>query len=174
MRLLAGHMDSDSMDLDYSSLQPGDVLLYFDRRSVVDWAIALKTYTRLSHIEIYTGNGMSVASRNGIGVNRYPLRKADLVCVRRCLGPLDLQFAEYWFTTTARGQKYDFKGLLCFTLAVQQGSPDKMFCSEFALRWLRKANVQPFNPDQDADKTPPSLFWVTRQLETVWEKADHF
>ena len=159
------------MTLDATNLLPGDVLLYFDSRSLVDWVIAFKTWNRIAHIEIYTGHGMSVASRNGIGVNRYPLRTEGLVCVRRSGAPLDMASADRWFQFS-RDEKYDFKGLLCFYLAVKQGSMKKMFCSEFALRWCRHAGLEPFNPAQDADKTPPSYFWVTPAFETVWPSKE--
>ena len=158
------------MIFDKSILQPGDALLYYDNRSLVDWIIGVKTSGRVGHIEIYTGQGMLVASRNGIGVNRYALRLDGLVVARRPLVMLHPESAESWFIGHARGQKYDFLGLLCFWLAVKRGSPDRMFCSEFALRFYRRAFCQPFNPDQDADRTSPFDFWKCGTFETVWQK----
>lgn len=163
---------------DKSILEVGDALLYYGQSPVVspqrradfvDWSIAVKTGYWLSHIEIYDGEGMSVASRNGIGVNRYPLRLDGLVLVRRPVGIIDRETAEKWFQREARGQKYDFKGLLCFWLAVRQGSHAKMFCSEFALRWYRKAQIQPLNPDVDADRTAPCEFYKTANFATIWQ-----
>lgn len=156
-----------------SLLRAGDTMLYFSR-SAVDWAIALKTWTRVAHVEIYDGEGMSVASRNGLGVNRYPVRWLDLAAVRRPKFNPDLVSAERWFSLTARGQKYDWLGLLCFTLAVRQGSPDRMFCSEFWTRWMRKAGCEPFNPAWDADRTPPAFCYVSGALETIWEDGNLF
>jgi len=155
--------------LDPKELKQGDCLLYFEN-SLVDWIIAVKTYTRIGHIEIYSGANLSVASRNGIGVNRYQLRLDGLMAVRRPKGMVDYQAAEKWFCDEARGQRYDFKGLLCFTLAVKKGSPHEMYCSEFALNWYRHAGFEPFNPQQNPDKTPPSLFWVSSEFDTVWQK----
>src|SRR3712207_7174694 len=44
------------------------------------------------------------------------------------------------------GQKYDWFGLLAFTSARFQGQENgRMFCSEFATRYLRAGNVDPFN-----------------------------
>ena len=162
-------MEQDQKNAVKQSLKKGDVLLYFDRASLMDWAIAIKTFTCIAHIEIYTGTGMSVASRNGVGVNRYPLRMDGLVCVRRPAQYFDFEAAEKWFETV-RGQDYDWKGLLCFTLAVKQGSKDKMYCSEFGLRWCRAGSYQPFNPALDADCTPPSYFWASKEFFTVWGK----
>ena len=86
--------------------------------------------------------------------------------MRRPRTHVDLWAAEQWFRDV-RGEGYDFKGLLCFWLAVREGSRRKMFCSEFALRWYRHATVQPFNPAQDADRTSPRDFWLTNEFETI-------
>lgn len=156
------------MDFDKSMLKAGDCLLYWEK-GLVDWLISVKTGGWCAHIEIYDGNGMSVASRNGIGVNRYALRLGGLIAVRRPKTCFDWQGGEKWFGGAARGQGYDFKGLLCFYLAVKQGSPNKMFCSEFALRRYRHSSFQPFNPDQDADRTSPFDFWKCGNMETIWQ-----
>ena len=156
-----------------SLLQAGDALLYFENDSLLDWAIAIKTGGRIAHIEIYAGGGISEASRNGIGVNRYALRLERLACVRRPDGWLfDFEQGSKWFDETARGQKYDFKGLLCFYLAVKRGDKDRMFCSEFALRRYRHCGFQPFNPDQDADRTAPYDFWKSGKFETFWKSGN--
>lgn len=159
----------DSNQPEWSNLQPGDCLGYFSR-DIIDYAIAFKTWTRLAHVEVYEGEGMSVASRNGVGVNRYPLRKTDIAVIRRPLGKIDFDAAKNWFETRARHEKYDWKGLLCFTLAVRQGSMDRMYCSEFMLRWYRAANFQPLDPDWDADWTPPAFILVPPTFETIWKK----
>lgn len=137
------------------------------------WATAVKTWCRQAvHVEIYDGGFMSLASRNGIGVNLYGLRTFGLTAVRR---------PRIWLNTTpwlshdwfgkVRGQKYDWAGLLCFTLAVHQGALDKQFCSEFACRQYREWGAELFNPEIDADTVAPSEFWQAGTLATVWEKA---
>lgn len=153
--------------------EPADTLLYFTH-DVVDWTIALKTWTKLAHVEIYVGGGMSVASRNGVGVGLYPVRWEGLAAIRRPNGYVDFKKAESWFNNSAKGQKYDWLGLMCFTLAVKQGSPDRMFCSEFWTRWYRNAGIEPFNPDWDADRTPPSFCYVSGAFHTVWQDGDLF
>ena len=156
------------MKFDPDILQPGDHLFYWNGHSLIDWAIAIKTYTRLGHVEIYNRNCETMASRNGIGVNYYPLRTEGLVSVRRPRVILDWEAGKYWFNNTARWQKYDFKGLLCYTLAVSQGSPRKMYCSEFGLRFDRQCSFQPVNPDVDADRCPPAMLWASGMFDTVW------
>jgi len=156
-----------------SQLRPGDTMLYFTR-DVFDYVIAVKTWTKIGHVEIYTGGGMSVASRNGVGVNAYAVRWDGLCCVRRPKIVPDLEFANSWFNNYARGQKYDWLGLLCFMLAVRQGSRDRQFCSEFWTRWCRKAGIIPLNPDWDADRVPPAFCLVSPAFDTVWQDGDLF
>jgi len=154
-----------------SSLRAGDCLLYRPR-DFIDYAIALKTWTKVSHVEIYDGQGFSLASRNGIGVNRYPARLKDIAAVRRPkeFDPLP---ASAWFETV-KGEGYDWQGLLCFELAVRQGKQDQMFCSEFGTRLYRMAQTEPFDPAWDADRTPPAFFLVSNAFKTVWQDGDLF
>lgn len=151
-------------------LQPGDTLLYFSN-SLLDWAIALKTWTKVAHVEIYAGNRTSYASRNGVGVNQYSFRKQGLACVLRDNDIADFAAASWWFSKV-QGQKYDWKGLLCFTLAVKQGAKDRMFCSEFWTRFKREEGIEPFNNDWDADRVPPAFCLVTPTQRIIWKDDD--
>lgn len=128
--------------IDLSQLRPGDVLLYggggfFDR------IIRVKTWSHFSHAEVFDGHDhegapRSLAARNGIGVNRYLLRDHDLRAVYRPKLALDLPTGRAWFERDARHQPYDWWGLLAFTSASLQGRENnRMFCSEFAARYLR-------------------------------------
>lgn len=148
-------------------LQPGDHLLYFDN-SFVDWVIAVKTWHKIGHIEIYNGHGLSVASRNGIGVNIYTLRTPGLKAVLRPIGAFDMRAGHDWFCKHAQGQGYDFLGLFCFTLAVNQGSPNKMFCSEFAREWDRAAGIPSFHPSCPGDLVAPGDFLDSPAFDHVW------
>ena len=156
-----------------SELRAGDIILYRPS-SLIDWIIAIKSWTKVSHCEIYAGEGRSYASRNGIGVNDYPLRHDHIAAIRRPLHEFDFSAARVWFYAKAIGQKYDWKGLLCFVLAVKQGTKDRMFCSEFATRFYNRGQFQPFDPNWDADRVPPSFFLVTPLLETIWQDGDLF
>ena len=148
-------------------IQPGDCLLYRPT-SLFGWLIAVKTWTKVSHCEIALGDDMAAASRDGLGVNLYPLRTADLAYVLRPNHPFDFARAADWFQSV-RGQKYDWKGLLCFTLAAKQGAKDRMFCSEFATRFYRAGGFVPFGDVMDADKVPPSLFLFSSSFTVIWQ-----
>jgi hypothetical protein len=149
-------------------LQSGDCLLYRPS-SLFGWIIALKTFNLVSHVEIYAGMGESYASRDGIGVNIYPFRTAQLARVLRPVGKFNIDKARAWFLRYAIGQKYDWLGLLCFTLAVKQGALDRQFCSELGTRFYRAGGHRPFQPDYDADHVPPSYFLSTAPFQTIWK-----
>lgn len=158
---------------DPSILQWADMLLYFEE-DVVDLVIAEKTGKRVGHVERYVGAGRSWASRNGVGVNIYPLRLDGLVCVRRPIGVLDSAKATDWFKNVAMGQKYDFKGLLAFTSFVKSGTPGDMFCSEFSVNLDRAAGFDPLNPSQAAVDTSPRDLWILPTYETIWRASDEY
>jgi uncharacterized protein YycO len=147
-------------------MRPGDVLLYTGG-SFFARVIQFKTWSRYSHVEIYDGNGGSVASRDGVGVGRYPLRVDGLRVILRPLPAFDPTPARAWFNTV-NGQPYDWFGLLAFTSAKRQGRNNwKMFCSEFAARYLRAGGVDPFN-GYDADGIAPGEFMKSAALLVVW------
>lgn len=148
-------------------LEAGDHLLYGADGSLVSWLIRHKTWSDVSHIEIYAGNGQSLASRNGVGVNMYPLRINSLRYVLRPLRPMNMLKGLEWFYNTARYQKYDFKGLMCFYLAVKHGSHDRMFCSEFATRFDRQSDYQPFHSAWDADKVAPGNYLMSPMFNWI-------
>ena len=158
---------------DPSILKPGDAILYF-QRDLIDWLIALKTWTKVAHVEIYRDGQTSYASRNGIGVNAYPLRLDGIAAVVRPRQPLDFASADVWFENDARGQPYDWLGLLCFMLARRRGEKHSMFCSEFATRFYHAAKFAPYNPRWPAVRVPPSFFLASPAFETVWTDGDLF
>jgi hypothetical protein len=158
-------------------LQPGDHLLYdVDSwsdpwSSLVDWAIRVKTWSTAAHIEVFDSGGLglqfALASRT-TGVNRYPFRAQGL---RYVLRPANWNHARavYWFEKTARGQKYDWLGLFCFTLAVKRGSPDRMFCSEFARNLDRPAMCQSFADSWPGDKTAPGSYLMSPAFDLIYD-----
>lgn len=150
-------------------LKPGDVLLYAPS-GVFGHLIAIKTWTKISHVETYLGNNESAASRDGIGVDTYPLRIADLAYVLRPKREPNLAAGLRWHEPT-RGQKYDWKGLLVFTLAVKQGAKDRMFCSEHTTRLQRAMGITPFAKQWDADRVAPANFLMSPVYHWVWIKS---
>ena len=148
-------------------LLPGDHLLYFTH-CPADWIICVKTWSSVAHIEIYDGNGMSLAARAD-GVNRYAFRKQGLKIVRRPL---------HWDHAQARacfaqhqGERYDWLGLLCFTLAVREGSPNKQFCSELARNLGRPAGSLAFAPEWPGDKVAPGSYLMVGDFQTTYDSC---
>lgn len=146
-------------------LQPGDLLLY-PPTSLMGWLIAWKTWSRppISHVEVYLGNGQSAAAR-GDGVNIYRLR-SDYSMVMRPQRAFNAGAAREWLETV-RGQKYDYLGLFIVFIAVRQGAPDKMYCSELATRLYRAGGLEPFHPDFDADRAAPATFLASGAFDKV-------
>lgn len=152
-----------------TELLPGDCLLYAPN-SFWSYAIAIKTWNKVSHVETYIGDGFSVASRDGIGVGRYPLRTDTLSYVMRPRS-FDLARALAWFATVD-GQRYDWIGLSRFVLwgaTPTTGKNDRMFCSEFTTRFYRAGGLDPFNDRCDADAVAPAQFLY---LPYPWECYD--
>lgn len=150
-----------------SDLLAGDCLLY-KPTSLMGLVIAVKTWHWVSHVEVYDCNGCSFASRDGVGVNRYPARGDGLCAVLRPGPAYDHVVAERWFEGHANGQGYDWLGLLVFTLAVKAGAKDRMFCSEFATRLYRVGGLEPFNPGEDADRIAPFQFLTSPAFRVLW------
>jgi len=154
-------------------LQPGDSILYFSH-DFGSWLIALKTWTKVAHIEIYRGNQISYSSRLESGVNAYPLRLDGVAAVMRPKKPLDFFAADAWFEANAKGHPYDWRGLLCFALASRGGEKHSYFCSEFGTHYYRAAGLEPFNPRWPAVRVPPSFFLVSPAFEKIWTDRDWF
>lgn len=157
------------MSFDPSILQVGDCLLYRPS-SVFGWLIAVKTFTRISHVEVYVGGGKSFTSRDGKGVDIYPLRTDGLAAVRRPVSPLpNLDKALAW-TQLVRGQAYDFKDLWTFLLMGKpSGDPLKMICSESVACWYKEVGYEAVNLDVNSEAIAPADFYKTGALRTIWK-----
>jgi uncharacterized protein YycO len=173
-------MERSTIAFPLDCLMPGDTMLF--RPQPVAWthpttwagafvgqAIAWKTWHNISHVEIYIGAGEVVASRDGIGVNRYPVR-SDLVAyvLRPPAGAFDLAAALAWFEAHAKGQGYDWLGLSRFYRTHIAQSTTKMFCSAFWLRFYRAGGFHPFHARIDADSICPGEILDAPLLSTVW------
>jgi len=155
-----------------TELKPGDCLLYKPKKSsFFGWLISIKTWHMISHCEVYIGEGLSAASRDGQGVNIYPIRETELVSVYRPKPEYKfvMNKALQWFLLEAKGQKYDWLGLLRFTWGhsyTKGGTNNKQFCSEFLTRFYRAGGLDPFN-GEDADAVPPYLFSISPVFEKI-------
>ncbi len=149
-------------------LRSGDVLLYRGS-SIFSLLIGLKTWhLRTSHVEVYIGDGLSVASRDGHGVGKYPLRTKGLQYVLR---PLDFQKAAAldWFYREANGKPYGWLDLLNFF-----GIPVNakgLVCSPFAAKFLREGAIPVFGREH-INRIAPCSFLLTDLLEMVWDAKE--
>jgi len=153
----------------HPQIHAGDLLFYNTPGSFVDFVIRTKTWSNVAHVEGYIGYGRSVASRNGLGVNEYDFRSEGLVAILRPIQRFNSQQAYDWFKTV-QGQQYDWSGLLCFAFAEWQGSPRKMFCSEFMKRWYEAGGLRILNPQWSADRTAPADLLKSPVMNWVWAK----
>lgn len=137
--------ESDSLEF-----QPGDCLLY---RPVGFFGrlIAIKTWHPLSHVEVYVGNGISVASRDGQGVGHYPLRLGQLAYVLRPTTPLDLA-AGLRYARRMTGTPYGWMDLLNF-VGVNVDAKG-IVCSPFATEFYRACGWRCFPADDPNDIAP--------------------
>lgn len=140
---------------EFPKLLQGDILLY-GGTGLVDRLIQFRTWSDVSHIEIYACGGRSVASRNGIGVGEYPLRIEGL---RRVYRPKWNKFcfaaARDWFATVD-GTPYGWFDLLRFYLI---NVPTKgLICSEFADLFFRNGGLPLFNTNYPEGAVCPGDF----------------
>jgi hypothetical protein len=157
------------------TLLPGDILLY-SGTSLFSKLIQIKTSSDITHAELFLGEGKCVASRDGKGVEVYPIRWNDLILVMRPISlDLDMKAGWRWFTTSAnptgkpiRGQGYDWWGLLRF-FRIGKTNMTKQFCFELVTRYLRACGFEPFAPAFDADLISGNHFLTTPSLQTWWK-----
>jgi hypothetical protein len=158
--------------IDAGMLQPGDALLYRPT-SPFGWGIAIKTYTWISHIEVYKGNGWTVASRDGKGVDEYELRDTDVARVLRPTVPCDMAAALRYFRTV-QGEKYDFKAILCFLFLSRSGEGNRQICSEFAANFYRHGRLTAFSQHWPADRTAPADFVKSPAFTEIYHAGKLF
>lgn len=153
-------------------LQVGDVLLY-SPSDWIGWVIAVKTWTLLSHSEVYCGKGMVYAARSG-GVDLYKERLDKyLRFVRRPLMPAGKNFdadAAFEAVRQSLGAPYEFSALASFFMPWLHRHRATMICSSRVTFYLRAGGCEPFNPEVDADDVSPAQLWQTPNLTTIWSR----
>ena len=150
---------------EFPPLEPGDILLY-GGTDLVSRLIQFRTWSDVSHIEIYVGDGRSVASRNGIGVGKYPLRIAGLRRVYRPV-PFNLADSLAWFATVD-GTCYGWADLLRFYLI---DVPTKgLICSEFGDLFFLHGGLPLFNTNYPAGAACPGDYEKIsdRLVSEIW------
>jgi hypothetical protein len=144
------------------TLLPGDVLLY-KPKGIFGWAIRVKTWHPISHVEIAMLPGFSAASRDGEGVDYYRTRLEGLVHVLRPSVPFDLTGARQYVSAMLH-TPYGWKDLLCF-YGMQIDAPG-IVCSPFVTEVLRASGVPVFN-HEPANLIAPCDFLKSELLEDV-------
>jgi hypothetical protein len=145
---------------------PGDICLY-KTKGLYGWFIRFHTGHKIGHVEVYVGNGESVASRDRIGVGKYPFREEDLAYILRATVPVNLANGMLWFTTV-KGQPYGWADLLQFCGYEVDGKG--MVCSPFATMFCRAMGLigknDPFN-GEPANKIAPFQFKLSPLFTTI-------
>lgn len=149
-------------------LKPGDVLLY-SHTSAMSWLIRIKTWSMISHVEIYWGEGRSAASRDGQGVGIYPFDPTVAV-VRRPLAVFNQEQAEAWMKGQI-GKPYGWYDLLRFALIKIPGAG--LICSQFGDLLLRAGGVLAFSDDFDAGAIAPGEYLESPALATIYLSASY-
>lgn len=134
-------------------LAPGDIMLYRPN-GIFGRIIQIKTWHNISHVEIYDGRQLSLASRDGKGVDRYPVRLSELAYVLRPTVPLDLVKGRAYFDSM-KGTPYGWVDLLDF--AGFNVDKKGIVCSPFATGFLRAAGWNVF-PTDPINKVSPFQF----------------
>lgn len=156
-------------------LYPGDHLLYGTKPfDFFGWVTSKKTWSPAVHIEIYTGTGMSVASRNGIGVNSYTYRSEQLIAVLRPPKFYNVDAALSWFNvkydkqtnTGVRGRPYGWWDLARFIgLNINTRG---YICSEFAAMFDHQAGYYPFTSQYPAESVDPGDYLIIKEFQWEW------
>jgi hypothetical protein len=150
-------------------LKAGDCLLY-SPTGIFGSLIALKTWHPIAHVEVYVGDHgypMSVASRDGQGVNFYPLRTKQLAYVLRPTNPLDLACG-LRYARRMTGTPYGWRDLLNFV--GYKVDRHGIVCSPFATEFYRACGWNIF-PLDTANQVAPFQFQslVGNGFEVAWD-----
>lgn len=155
------------------TLLPGDHLLYGKKpRDIFGLITSWKTWSPAVHIEVYIGNNVSMASRNGIGVNRYPLRTEQLIAVLRPKTPINMVKGLAWFDQAGvKGRPYGWLDLLHFEgFKIKSGG---WICSQFAALFDEACDFLSFNSQYFEGSIDPGDFFLSPVFNWEWveEKA---
>ena len=149
-----------------ADLLPGDTLLYHGQ-SIFNDVTDLKTGGLVDHVEVYHGNGLSVAARTE-GFNIYDFNPNNLVKVRRPVNVWNRTLADAWLMPL-KGIAYDTPGLLEFFNV--EVSNNGFICSVGAAYLLKNGHCPMFADDFPLVKTSPRDFELTREAVTIFPVA---
>lgn len=152
------------------SLEPGDVLFY-SPSDLIGWIIAVKTWTKISHVEAYIGSGRCISARpQGVNVFGERIDKC-LCCVRRPLMTKQFETRKAWEAVFPfLGKPYGWTSFEEFFNPWCRHRHASRICSSIVTTYLRGGGCEPFNPDLSADDVSPAQLWQSPNLITIWEK----
>jgi hypothetical protein len=158
---------------DWDGLRAGDCLFYggWDIENLV---VGLKTWSRATHIEVFVGNGFSMASRPGTGCHIYPLRKQGIRYILRPAGKLDLENGMAFFHSNMEGLAYGYTDLTQFLPALDWCFKKLGFkvhgiiCSQAGDEFYRACAFRAFNTNYPAGMVVPRDFLVSPVFDLVW------
>lgn len=151
-------------------LKPFDHLIYTGH-DIFGLAIEIKTASLASHIEVFRGGGMSLASRNGEGVNEYTLRRKGLAYILRPNKPFNLEKGLNWFKTV-QGLPYGWMELINFYLPRSPINVRGMVCSVFAACLDHHSDLISFNPKWSRLKISPADYLKSPVFDTIYSIKD--
>lgn len=155
-----------------SLILPGDILLY-DKKGIGNTIIKFVRGEKYSHVAIASRAGKMMEARQWQRLDEVPIRTEGLAAIYRTKNQIDFEAGYHWFLTRAKGQKYDWIGLLSFKFAKLQGRNNgKMFCSEFAHRFFKKISYHLFAEDMDSDAVSPGMIPYSARVFPLWLRAD--
>lgn len=125
----------------FPELQAGDILLYGG--GFVGRLIQFRTWSDVSHVEIYAGKLRVLASRSE-GPREYLFRADGIRRVIRPVASFDFEKGRQWFDTTASKLPYGYFDLARFYLIDIQTKG--LICSEFADKFFNHCDLDLFNP----------------------------
>lgn len=153
-------------------LQAGDVLLY-SPTDWIGWLICIKTWTALSHAEVYCGNGRCVAARSH-GVDVYQERIDDsLRYVRRPVMPVNTRFNIRKAMESVKpmlGRPYEVGGLFYFYLPWMRRHKATLICSSVVTVFVKAGGCDLFSPDIDPHDIAPAQLLQTNDLLTIYDR----
>lgn len=158
-------------------LLPGDILLY-SKSDLFGWLTSFRTFSPVVHVEMFEGKGASLASRNGIGVNRYCYRSAQLAAVLRPIERIDMAAVKAWFESRyrqgqdvgVRGRPYGWLDLLRFYNI--KLNTDGWICSQFVAKALCAGGLQIFASGYYEGTIDPGDYFLPGALEWAWVRED--
>jgi hypothetical protein len=161
------------MPFDRSMLAEGDHLIY-GKKDLFGWITSVKTWSPAVHIEVYIGNGQSAASRNGLGVNIYPVRPEQLIAVLEPKQSINVHKSLAWLSepydpdhhTGVRGRPYGWKQLLRFYNIHLK--TDGWICSEFVDYFDNAGDFFPFAEQFDSGAIDPGDYLISPSFNWKW------